>query len=140
VFLPPAEENTIESHDLAMKIAEVALDKKAAELVVLDVSELISYCDRFVLCNGSNRRQVSAIAQAISTWAKEQEVRPVGVEGLSTGRWVLIDFGSVVVHVFHDDARFFYDLDGLWTDAPRIPVPGVEEETFEGSSSASASA
>ena len=123
-----------------MKIADAALDKKAGELVVLDVSELISYCDRFVLCNGSNRRQVSAIAQAVQTLAREYDIRPVGVEGLSTGRWVLIDFGDVVIHVFHEDARFFYDLDGLWADAPRIPVPGVEHETYETVSTASATA
>ncbi len=123
-----------------MKIADAALEKKAGELVVLDVRELISYCDRFVLCNGSNRRQVSAIAQAVQTLAREYDIRPVGVEGLSTGRWVLIDFGDVVVHVFHEDARFFYDLDGLWADAPRIPIPGVEQDAYETVSTASATA
>jgi len=123
-----------------MKIADVALEKKAGELAVLDVSELISYCDRFVLCNGSNRRQVNAIAQTVQALAKEYGIHPVGVEGLSTGRWVLIDLGDVVVHVFHEDARFFYDLDGLWADAPRVPIPGVEQETCETVSTASATA
>jgi len=121
IFAPPQpEESTIESHALAMKIADAALEKKAGELVVLDVSELISYCDRFVLCNGSNRRQVSAIAQTVQALAREHDIRPVGVEGLSTGRWVLIDFGDIVVQLQSAEARELYDLESLWADAVKV--------------------
>lgn len=86
--------------------------------------ELIDYTDLFLVCSARNRLQVRSIAEEVRRWAKaELGMLPAGVEGMEAGRWVLVDFGSVVVHVFDEPLRGFYNLDGLWSDAPRLPVP-----------------
>jgi ribosome-associated protein len=94
---------------------------------------LVAYTDVFVICSARNRRQVQAIADEVRKVGKELGLMPKGTEGLEAARWVLVDFGSVVVHVFDEPLRPFYDLDGLWRDAPRLPVPeaspGVQAET-----------
>lgn len=96
----------------------------------MDMRELIDYTDVFVVCSASNRRQVQAIADEVRRIAKQElHLQTVGVEGYEAARWVLVDFGSVVVHVFDEPLRGFYNLDGLWRDAPRLPVPEVEPET-----------
>ncbi len=88
----------------------------------------VSYCDRFVICNGTNRRQVRAIAEAVIMEMKQVLGRPpLSVEGMSACRWVLVDFGDVILHVFDRDLRGFYDLDGLWGDAVRVAVPVLSE-------------
>ena len=90
--------------------------------------ELIDYADIFILCSAGNHRQVQAIAHAMRHWAKhEHQLLPNGVEGVEAGRWVLVDFGAVVVHIFDEPLRGFYNLDGLWKDAPRLEVPTTEE-------------
>lgn len=100
------------------------MDKKAFDVVILDMRELVAYTDVFVLCSARNRRQVQAIAEELRKVGKEQfGVLPQATEGLAAARWVCVDFGSVVVHVFDEPLRGFYDLDGLWRDAPRLPVP-----------------
>lgn len=81
-----------------------------------------SICDYFLLCTGTNRRQVKAIAEGIVEALRAQGVRPLGIEGVQASRWVLLDFGDVVVHVFDEPMRGFYDLDALWGDAPKVPV------------------
>ena len=86
------------------------------------MSAISTYCDAFVICHGTNRRQVRAIAEGIQENLRERGVRPLGVEGMEASRWVLLDFGDVVVHVFDEPLRGFYDLDGLWGDAPRMKV------------------
>jgi ribosome-associated protein len=96
-----------------------ALAQKAEDIVTLDLSRLTSFCDDFVICNGTNRRHVAAIAQGLLEDARQAGVRPLGVEGLDAERWVLVDFGDVIVHVFDPAMRGFYDLEGLWADAPR---------------------
>lgn len=88
--------------------------------MLLDLSGVASYCDGFLVCTGTNRRHVRAIAEGIVEELREQGRRPVGVEGLDASRWVLLDFGGVIVHVFDEPMRGFYDLEGLWADAPRI--------------------
>jgi len=94
---------------------------KATELTIIDVRERTSLCDWFVLCNGSNSRQIQAIAHNIlRLFKKDLEIQPVGVEGTSSKKWVLIDLGDVIVHVFDQNMRGYYDLDGLWIDAPRV--------------------
>ncbi len=104
--------------------AEAALSKKAEKVVILDVRGLTSYADFFVVASGSSDRQVSAIADAIEEELKKRGQRPLGVEGYTQGRWVLIDYPDIVCHVFYDEDRAFYDIEGLWADAPRIPVEG----------------
>lgn len=98
--------------------------KKAADIVALDVREFSSVADVFILCSGSSNRQVSAIAEHIQATLKQRKIRPLHVEGLKEGQWVLMDYGHVIIHVFYGPVREFYDLEGLWADAPRLPVPG----------------
>ena len=116
--------------DRVLTCARVAADKRATEPVILDVRGLSSVTDYLLIVTGSSDRRVQTIAEAIIQVMKEGGVRPVGVEGLREGKWVLVDFGDWVVHVFQDDPRAFYDLEGLWFDAKRIEPP---EQTGGGS-------
>jgi len=97
-----------------------ALDKKALEPVLLDVREATSYTDFILIVSGRSDRQVQAIADGILDRVAEEQVRPLGVEGDREGHWTLVDLGDVVVHVFYHPRREFYDLEGLWSDAPRV--------------------
>lgn len=98
-----------------------ALDKKATELDVLAVSDLTSIADYFVLASAGNERQAQAIADSILGRLKEEmNVKPLLVEGTSPGRWVLLDFGDFIVHIFTEDVRRFYGLERLWGDAPNV--------------------
>ena len=115
------------ARELAVAIATAALDKKAVGLEVLDVAGKVDYADFLVLMTGRSDRQVQALAQGIEAALRDKGRRPLSVEGLPHASWVLMDFGDVVVHVFQDDARSSYDLDGLWMDARRIPVPIPDE-------------
>lgn len=108
--------------DDAMRALAIALDKKAVEPVLLDVRELCTYCNYQLVLSGRSERQVEAIADGISVGMKALGVRPIGTEGTRGGAWQLIDFGDLVVHVFHHPARENYDLEGLWHEAPRVPI------------------
>lgn len=107
---------------LPMVAARAASAKKASDPVILDVGPVLAICDYFVIASGSNDRQVRAICDEI-----ESEVRqagggsPIRVEGLADGRWVLLDYGDFVAHIFLDEAREYYDLERLWADAARVP-------------------
>ena len=121
------EDQTISAVELSRRAALSALGKKAEELIILDVRELVSYAQFFVICHGTNTRQVSAIAEAVRQDLRDElgEV-PLGIEGMRNARWVLVDYGDVIIHVFDQHQRPFYDLEGLWVDAPRLPLPQVE--------------
>ena len=106
--------------DEARIAALAGLEKKAENLAVLDLRQMGTYADFLVLMSGGSDRQVEAIANAVDDALRKAGHRPIGVEG--TGAWVLIDTGDVVVHVFQQEAREFYDLDRLWADAPRLKV------------------
>jgi ribosome-associated protein len=108
------------------KYVEAILGKKALDLIILNVSALTSVADVFMICSGRSNRQVNAIAEHIQTTLKQQGIRPLSIEGKKDGHWVLMDYGHVVIHVFFDDVRRFYDLEGLWADAPRIAPPALE--------------
>jgi ribosome-associated protein len=112
------------SRPTALAIAQAGLDKKAEDVTVLDVRGLTSYADYFVIMTADSERQASAIADSIDEQLKKQGVTKVGVEGYQGGRWILVDFGDVVAHVFNRESRGFYDLEGLWADAPRFRVEG----------------
>lgn len=112
----------METKTLAETCAKLCLDKKAENVVILDLENRSSVADYFVVCSGFSDRQVAAIAENVSTELRQQGQRPLSEEGLSDGRWALIDFGSVMVHVFQDHLRDFYSLEALWHDAPRIRV------------------
>ncbi len=108
---------------LAQKMAGLALDTKALDVVILDVRGMNSYADYFVIASGESERQVAAMADRIHVKVKEDEkLHPIGTEGHETGNWVLLDYGEVVAHLFFSEVRAFYDLEGLWADAPRLPV------------------
>lgn len=108
------------AHAMARKIAQIALDMKANDVVILDVRGMTSYADYFVVASGESDRQVSAIAERVQTTLKQQDgAQTIGTEGTDTGQWVLLDYGEVVAHLFFTEARAFYDLEGLWADAPR---------------------
>ena len=111
------------ARNTATAIAIAALDKKAVGLEILDVAGKVDYADFLVVMTGRSDRHAQALAQGIEEALKKQGVRPVALEGLQHGNWVLMDFGDVVVHVFQDDSRRLYDIEGLWMDARRLPVP-----------------
>jgi len=113
----------ISSWDKALLLARFALDKKACDLVVLDVHEHTSIADYFIVCSGRSDRQVQSIAQGIEENAAEEGFKPFAVEGTQRGHWALIDFSDVIVHVFYEPVREFYDLDGLWSHAPKAKLP-----------------
>ncbi len=103
------------------------LGKKVYELVVLDVRGLTSVADIFIICSGRSNRQVSAIAEHIQRELKQHKIMPLSVEGSKEGHWVLLDYGHVVIHVFYEPVRQFYDLEGLWVDAKRIRTRSMEK-------------
>jgi len=105
------------------------LGRKAINVVVLDVADLTSYADIFIICSGRSNRQVSAIADFIKTELKKNKIMPLGVEGTKDGHWVLLDYGHVIIHVFYEPVREFYDLEGLWADAKRIMTPSLKKAT-----------
>jgi ribosome-associated protein len=99
---------------------EAILKRKASDVVVLDLRGLVSFADTFIICSGRSHRQVSAIAESVEQDLKARGIRPLGVEGLREGHWVLMDYGDIVIHIFYEPIRIFYDLEGLWSDARRI--------------------
>lgn len=106
---------------------QAVLGKKAENVVVLDVAELTSIADVFIICSGKSNRQVNAIAEHIQVSLKKHKIKPLSVEGTKEGHWVLLDYGHVIIHVFYQAMRDFYDLDGLWVDAGRIMTPALKE-------------
>ncbi len=106
----------------AAAIAAAAIEKKAVAVEILDVAGKVDYADFLVIMTGRSDRHAQALAQGIEEALRQRSVRPVAVEGLPNGTWVLMDFGDVVVHVFQDEARQLYDIEGLWLDARRLPV------------------
>lgn len=110
----------VTTRQLATVCAEACDDKKAADIVVLDVRKLTYISDYFVICSTTNDRQARAITEGCRAEMKALEVKEMGVEGLNDARWIVQDFGDIVVHIFHESQREFYDLEGLWADAPRV--------------------
>jgi ribosome-associated protein len=110
----------------AAAIAAAAIEKKAIAVEILDVAGKVDYADFLVIMTGRSDRHAQALAQGIEDALRVKSVRPVAVEGLPSGTWVLMDFGDVVVHVFQEEARQLYDIEGLWLDAQRLPVPAPE--------------
>jgi ribosome-associated protein len=104
------------------KAVRAALDKKALDVVVLDLRNTPAFTDFFVLCSGSNQRQVKAIADAVEEALRAAKVRPAHIEGYDRADWILLDFFTFIVHVFTPQTREFYSLERLWGDAERIEV------------------
>jgi ribosome-associated protein len=109
--------------DLAIRAARAASDVKAQEIIALDVSEQLVLTDVFLIASGASERQVSAIVDAVEEALFKEGVKPIRREGKAQARWVLIDFGDVVVHVQHAEDRTYYALERLWKDCPAIDLP-----------------
>ena len=116
--------DAVPSLDLYIKAASA---KKALNLVILDVAELTSIADVFIICSGRSNRQVNAIADSIVVNLKKHKIKPLSVEGTGEGHWVLLDYGHVIIHVFYEPVREFFDLEGLWMDAKRITTPSMKK-------------
>jgi ribosome-associated protein len=116
----PAGETDQAALALARRIVELAEDKKAADIVLLDLTGLTTLADYFVIASGGSERQLDAIADGIIEGLRAEKVRPIGREGLAVSHWVLIDYGSVIVHVFTPPERDFYQLERHWSEAKTI--------------------
>ena len=108
--------------ELAQLCAQVALDNKAEDLIVLDVHELTSFTDYFIIMSGRSTRHVQGLAELIDKELSSKRISVKHSEGLQEGLWVLLDYNDIVVHIFYKDNRKFYDLDGLWHDAPKVEI------------------
>ncbi len=116
------------SEELAALCAKAAASKQAVDIVALDMRGISTFTDFFVICSATSEPQLKAIAGEIEdTVRKEKDVRPNAVDGRPLSQWIVIDYGSVVVHIFHQSKREFYSLENFWGDAPRLPLP--EEKT-----------
>jgi ribosome-associated protein len=107
--------------EMAQKAAAAASDKKAENIVILEVGPLTSFTDYFVICEAPSDRQVQAIAQNVLDDMSAMGLKPLGVEGMEAGEWALLDFGDFVVHVFESTVRHHYNLEGFWSQAQKIP-------------------
>ena len=111
------------SWEKALLLCQFALEKKAYDLVLLEVRDVTSIGDYFIICSGRSDRQVQSIARGLDENLGNMGISPLSIEGLTRGHWVLIDFSDVIVHVFYQPVREFYDLEGLWAHAPRVELP-----------------
>ncbi|WP_300666986.1 ribosome silencing factor [Desulfoluna sp.] len=109
-----------------VSIMKAVKGRKAENIAVLDVRELTTYTDYFILANARSTRQAAAVGEYIKVELKKEGITPLAVDGLSEGSWVLLDYGDVIVHVFYEETRDYYDLDGLWADAVVIDHEGIE--------------
>jgi ribosome-associated protein len=119
---PTPPEPSSASRALALALAAAGIEKKAIGIEILDVTGKVDYADYLVVMTGRSDRHVSSIATGIEEEMRKRKSAPLSMEGLTAATWVLIDFGDVVVHVFQEDARALYDIEGLWIDASRVPV------------------
>jgi ribosome-associated protein len=118
----PVEKPSLTSPERALKCAELAFDKKAYNIRALDISKVSSIADYLVIISGSSDRQNQAIADSIRSGLKKFG-KVNDIEGAGEGKWIVMDYGDVLVHIFHDELRRYYDLDGLWNMAPEMDLP-----------------
>ncbi len=122
----PGLEASASARETALAIASIGMEKKAVGIEILDVASKVDYAELLVIMTGRSDRHVYAIATGLEQAMSERHSPPTSVEGLTAATWVLLDFGDVVVHVFQEDTRRLYDIEGLWIDVSRIPVPDEE--------------
>ena len=106
--------------ELAHRIVNVASDKKASDIVLLRTAEVTTMADYFVIASGRSETQVQALSKAIVDELRDEGIKPIGVEGRSSARWVLLDYGSVIVHLFAPEEREYYGLERLWSEATQV--------------------
>jgi ribosome-associated protein len=126
----PVAGESAELDERVLTSLQAASEKKALDLVVLDLREIASFTDYFVLASGANERQVQAIADEVYETLKKAGSAAARVEGYKTAEWVLLDYGDFVVHVFEQKARTFYDLERLWRESKRVRLPaGIDDNS-----------
>jgi ribosome-associated protein len=130
--MPPKKSLPISDREKALLMARMVLQKKPQNPVLLDVESSSSFTHFFLILSGTSTRQTQALAGHLQETLGKMGIRPRGIEGQETGQWILMDYDEVVVHIFYESVREFYDLEGLWLEAPRIPLP---EETLQGKES-----
>jgi ribosome-associated protein len=108
--------------DKALICVDIIRERKATDLVLFEVGTLTSIADYFLIASGKSSRQVQAIAQHLQSRMKEEGFTRFGVEGERDGHWILVDYGDIVIHLFYQPVREFYDLEGLWVEAPRVNI------------------
>ncbi len=113
---------SINGKEQVLLCVNASLKRKAKNLIILNVKEFSSFADYFIICSGTSDRQVQAIAASIQENLKEHGIMPLGIEGERLGKWVLMDYEDVVIHIFYDPVREFYDIERLWSDAPHMEV------------------
>lgn len=112
----------IEAVDLARNLSRFAIEKKARKPRLLDVGDLTSYTSFLLILSATSERHARALADHLREQSRALKVRPLGIEGFDHGQWILLDYGEVVVHIFMETTREYYDLDGLWVDASSLPI------------------
>lgn len=113
----------LEARDKALLLCGFALEKKAQDLALLEVGGLTTIADYFIICSGRSDRHVQSIAEGLKEDGRPRGLRPLASEGIARGQWVLMDFSDVLVHIFYEPVRRFYDLDGLWAGAVAVDLP-----------------
>jgi ribosome-associated protein len=121
----PAKKNV--TRERLILCINATLQKKAKDIVVLNIKEISAFTDYMIICSGTSEREVQAIAQAIQLFLKKAEIRPLGVEGQTSEQWILLDYDDVVISVFYEPVRTFYNIENLW-DAPRMTVDENKKE------------
>lgn len=108
-----------EAEQLAREMGKLLLEKQASEVVLVDVRRMSGFADFFIIASGDSEPQIAAMTDHLERTLRKRGVRPLSIEGRETRSWVLLDYGQVVAHLFHPETRYFYDLEGLWAEAPR---------------------
>jgi ribosome-associated protein len=120
--MPRKRSLRVSAQEKALLMARVALQKKPRAPLLLDVRENCSFADFFLILSGTSTRQTQALADHIEETLEKVGIHPRGQEGGETGHWILMDYDEVIVHIFYESVREFYDLEGLWMEAPRVPI------------------
>lgn len=121
----PAKKNT--TRERLLLCINAILQKKAKEIVVLNLRDVSAFTDYMIICSGASEREVQAIAGAVQLFLKKAEIRPLGIEGEANGQWILLDYDDVVISVFYEPVRAFYNIENLW-DAPRMNIDENKKE------------
>jgi ribosome-associated protein len=120
--------NRVAINDNLKKYLIPAFERKAKSIIAIDVQKFTSYTDTLVIIEGNSQRQVTSIAQHVIKSLKGLKLKTLGVEGVKEGEWALLDYGEVIIHVFESEKNSFYDIEGLWADAPRIDLSEFKKE------------
>jgi ribosome-associated protein len=118
-----AKKREPDSRARALRCINASLEKKAKDLIILNVKEISAFADYFIICSGTSDRQVRGIAAAIQENLKKAGIVPLGIEGEAAGQWILMDYDDVIIHVFLESVRAFYDIERLWSEASRMDIP-----------------